>query len=64
MSLVFCKTIESSECRFWSDIYTNSKYLLIVKPYNNAIETKDKIIIKIEKENYFLFQNKMIRNII
>lgn len=28
------------------------------------IETKDKIIIKIEKENYFLFQNKMIRNII
>lgn len=47
MSLVFCKTIESSECRFWSDIYTNSKYLLVVKPYNNAIETKDKIIIKI-----------------
>lgn len=44
MSLVFCKTIESSECRFWSDVYTNSKYL---SSNHTIIETKDKIIIKI-----------------
>lgn len=38
MSLVFCKTIESSECRFWSDVYTNSKYL----PVNHTIPLKQK----------------------